>query len=912
MIGKKLLLVMAFTFFPLTILAATYETVKRSHLLSPATWNCNCVPTPDDDLIINHNVYMRTNESAKFNSIAVNDHGTLRGYWTGGGKAPQITVVQNLVINGSTNDYLNIIVGERMELGDKMGNTNLLIDGTGMYDFGSFSGSVTLTGDWNIENDINARPFYRLFTNGHQINLAEGSSMRIGRTDTNPKFTGSGTLYFTDQSELVDADQNTVHYSHGFGVSLQGHAKAKEIVLGGPVIGLYKGSARFSADTITLASGTVVSMGGKTQARNTTMDGLFVNRGIIRATGQYIFNDDIYNFGTFDTHWSSGNTVGQLDSKYSGLFIAASSTAGLSSALPNQAIGNQNLSDYIKTDQNWYFKEQLPDGTWSETRQLLTQLPPPPTPATFIPPQLNTFTFDLIQDQQVDQYFSVQITGPDSYTGRLRLTSASGEIYPSIIDMQNGVWLGQVKLFSPGINQIITATAEGKGLQGTSNSFNVATISDTPQYGKATGRVHYSHVGKVLSIHDSRGNTHSTTIGPAGLYSFENVVCGSYQLTSPDFTVSTTALNIICGETVTRDLKEVTKCDKSKLKTPVLLIPGIMGSTKRQGFLLQSRVTPVLIRDIPLWNSRALQIHDPNNAVGFNSLTAELEQNGHTFGCDLFHVPYDWSLSVPTIAELYLKPWITHAKEVSGKSRVDIVAHSMGGLVSRAYIQGHEYEQDVRKLIMAGTPNQGSTNSYFSWEGGDPITADSFSDDFRIFNIDFFETHTVTNNHSIKGVGGPLCHKDGWWEYVSCDHARVKDFLHKLSPSIGNLFPTYDFLRDTTGQVAVPRYTNLFLRNLNLKQPEDFGVQTYRIAGEIRNTDGTVNNESTLFEVFVDISKRSSTNYRDGNVILTTSTSGDETVPTFSVGNNLKNFVNEEHKSVVKSAENFIISKLYE
>lgn len=42
-------------------------------------------------------------------------------------------------------------------------------------------------------------------------------------------------------------------------------------------------------------------------------------------------------------------------------------------------------------------------------------------------------------------------------------------------------------------------------------------------------------------------------------------------------------------------------------------------------------------------------------------------------------------------------------------SRVDIVAHSTGGLFARSYIQGlsGDYQGDIRKLIMVGTPNHG-------------------------------------------------------------------------------------------------------------------------------------------------------------------------------------------------------------
>ncbi len=44
----------------------------------------------------------------------------------------------------------------------------------------------------------------------------------------------------------------------------------------------------------------------------------------------------------------------------------------------------------------------------------------------------------------------------------------------------------------------------------------------------------------------------------------------------------------------------------------------------------------------------------------------------------------------------------------TGAPKVDIVAHSMGGLVSRWYIQHERYHNNVRKLIMIATPNHGT------------------------------------------------------------------------------------------------------------------------------------------------------------------------------------------------------------
>jgi pimeloyl-ACP methyl ester carboxylesterase len=48
--------------------------------------------------------------------------------------------------------------------------------------------------------------------------------------------------------------------------------------------------------------------------------------------------------------------------------------------------------------------------------------------------------------------------------------------------------------------------------------------------------------------------------------------------------------------------------------------------------------------------------------------------------------------------------------------RLDLVGHSMGGLVARAYVEGNAYAGDVDHLILVGTPNNGSP-----WARFDPI-----------------------------------------------------------------------------------------------------------------------------------------------------------------------------------------------
>ena len=63
-----------------------------------------------------------------------------------------------------------------------------------------------------------------------------------------------------------------------------------------------------------------------------------------------------------------------------------------------------------------------------------------------------------------------------------------------------------------------------------------------------------------------------------------------------------------------------------------------------------------------------------------------------------------------TIAEnaAQLKTYIAGVRKATGAELVDIVAHSMGGLIARYYIDRLMQQRDIAQLIMLGTPNGGS------------------------------------------------------------------------------------------------------------------------------------------------------------------------------------------------------------
>ncbi len=56
--------------------------------------------------------------------------------------------------------------------------------------------------------------------------------------------------------------------------------------------------------------------------------------------------------------------------------------------------------------------------------------------------------------------------------------------------------------------------------------------------------------------------------------------------------------------------------------------------------------------------------------------------------------------------------------ELSGEGRVDIVAHSMGGLALRHYLAFGDGSDRVRRVVFLGTPHRGTVAAILSWGDG--------------------------------------------------------------------------------------------------------------------------------------------------------------------------------------------------
>src|SRR3989344_9433369 len=216
---------------------------------------------------------------------------------------------------------------------------------------------------------------------------------------------------------------------------------------------------------------------------------------------------------------------------------------------------------------------------------------------------------------------------------------------------------------------------------------------------------------------------------------------------------------------------------KNLIADPLIIIPGITGSAQVLGTWKLDPITH-----------------------SYDDLIASLKRNGYEVGINLFEFPYDWRKNNATSAH-YLQGMAESVLGSTKVSKADIVAHSMGALVARAYIEevgGALYEDTVDQLITLGTPNDGSPEAYLKWEAGEG----------------FFRLDGILAKHHFEQEA----------EHAGYDD-NLKGYIQDKIISVKELLPDYKYLLDvSTGSVrdypsGYPQ--NEFLEELNSDQNKD-------------------------------------------------------------------------------------------
>lgn len=303
---------------------------------------------------------------------------------------------------------------------------------------------------------------------------------------------------------------------------------------------------------------------------------------------------------------------------------------------------------------------------------------------------------------------------------------------------------------------------------------------------------------------------------------------------------------------------------------PVIIVPGIMGSKIYDLFDSKNPLwLPPNKLDIP-GNISYLKLKEDGNTDEYPALfVGEIidecygqEVYGkilHLNSFDIHQFPYDWRKDNKKSAHK-LGDIVDSIIDNCKVTKVNIVAHSMGGLVTRVYITNTDNADKINKIVMIGTPNLGSPQAYMVLRWGDQ------------FDIPFFNKEV---DKIIKGLTENMLS------------------VYQLLPS-QNYFNDWYYVggRSISPKAALSNKSlfdeaQIFHAEID-KNP--ITVPTYIIAGHGLPTIGTISNNGSWYNFLP--------------------TSGDKTVPWESAigvpsGSNIKVFAADgiNHQELVKNAD---------
>jgi pimeloyl-ACP methyl ester carboxylesterase len=188
----------------------------------------------------------------------------------------------------------------------------------------------------------------------------------------------------------------------------------------------------------------------------------------------------------------------------------------------------------------------------------------------------------------------------------------------------------------------------------------------------------------------------------------------------------------------------------SPAHTPILIVPGVLGTNILKAsstlwFDLGHTFTdagdefmdPLQFSSSLLPIDTGLTLGSVVGKVGIlnlsldysDGLVKELESEGYTLNKDLFLLPYDWRYGIDATNTDALSKEIELIRTQTGSDKVDVVAHSTGGLLVKKYAMDNPASNHIGKAIFVGVPNTGAPQAVKVLlqgdEFGDPFLSDA-------------------------------------------------------------------------------------------------------------------------------------------------------------------------------------------
>lgn len=297
------------------------------------------------------------------------------------------------------------------------------------------------------------------------------------------------------------------------------------------------------------------------------------------------------------------------------------------------------------------------------------------------------------------------------------------------------------------------------------------------------------------------------------------------------------------------------------------------------GLIKDTHIIPGLSK-IDGYNRTAKLIND-----NFKVTEGDLYNDPEDRAANFYKFPYDWRRDnranahiLKRLLDTRLKTW----RKTSGNSnaKVILLAHSMGGLVSRYYLEVLEGWQDARALFTFGTPYRGSVNAVNMLANG-----------FKKGGIDLIDVlgmkeiiNSLTSIYQLMPIY-PILQVDGASQRIAevanlpnIDRERASMALafhreieaavkannhdaYATVPFVGVQQPTLQSAELSEGKIIVSRELPVIMRNRNLDSLADgdstvpqisaFPIEfsdrdTLEIPGFIAESHGALQNQSSI------------------------------------------------------------------
>jgi pimeloyl-ACP methyl ester carboxylesterase len=219
---------------------------------------------------------------------------------------------------------------------------------------------------------------------------------------------------------------------------------------------------------------------------------------------------------------------------------------------------------------------------------------------------------------------------------------------------------------------------------------------DLPADSSISGRVTDGSSNPIpdVSISDEVG--HTTTTDSSGNYTLSGLAAGAYVITpsKSGYTFSPASTPVtVPPDSTGQDFIGTTPTGK----TPIVFVHGWLGASLPPS-------------DCDSNHAKYEQPISADDAKGyFQGVGEQLKADSSNFDVFYAQLVSNSCYTPPLEANVdYLIQAIDQAKVTTGQSQVTLIAHSMGGLVARAYIEGPDYRGDVKTLFTFGSPHLGT------------------------------------------------------------------------------------------------------------------------------------------------------------------------------------------------------------